>query len=249
MADDHVRTGIWAFDSVFGYLEPASLNLLVGRTDLNFRILDRLAVLHAAAGGNVYYVDGAGRSNPFSMAQVLRGFRSDPPASWTEPERSEGRPDEESEKRGLTTRRADPYGPLSRINIARAFTAHQLDSLVREALPSVRPKPTLAIVTGIDSLFSDPEVKDDEASGMLENCMEALEGITRAGCSVLLGATGGSRSGELLGILGARATKWASLKERPGGRIRIVVRDGRWTDFVPIHPMQTLLDDFGEVPA
>jgi hypothetical protein len=210
MADDHVRTGIWAFDSVFGYLEPASLNLLVGRTDLNFRILDRLAVLHAAAGGNVYYVDGAGRSNPFSMAQVLRGFRSDPPASWTEPERSEGRPDEESEKRGLTTRRADPYGPLSRINIARAFTAHQLDSLVRE---------------------------------------EALEGITRAGCSVLLGATGGSRSGELLGILGARATKWASLKERPGGRIRIVVRDGRWTDFVPIHPMQTLLDDFGEVPA
>jgi len=215
MTDDPVRTGIRAFDSVFGGLAPSSVNLLIGRTDLNFRIVDRLAVLHALSGERVYYVDGAGRSNPFSMAQVLRAMRE------------------------------DPGGPLSRISIARAFTAHQLDSLVRESLASVKPVPGLAIVTGMDSLLSDPEVKDDEASGMLENGMGALAAIAASGCSVLVGATGGARSGELLGPMGSRASKWASLKERPGGRVRIVVRDGRWTDFVPLHPMQTILDDFG----
>jgi hypothetical protein len=214
MDDEQVRSGIRAFDSVFGNVLGGSINLLIGRTDLNFRIVDRLAVWCAISGDPVYYVDGAGRSNPFTMAQVLRMLRR------------------------------DPYGVLSRINIARAFTAHQMDALVREALPSVRPVPSLAIVSGIDSLFSDAEVKDDEAMGMLQNCVASLEDLSRAGAAVLIAATGGSRGGEFLRVLGPRAGKWASLKERPGGRIRIVVKDGRWIDFVPISPFQTVMDDF-----
>jgi hypothetical protein len=215
MDDETVRSGIRAFDSVFGSLRARSINLIIGRTDLNFRIVDRLAVWCAQGGDPVYYVDGAGRSNPFSMAQVLR------------------------------TARRDPYSVLSRIMIARAFTAHQMDALVRESLPAVDPIPALSIVSGIDTLLSDTEVKDDEAAGMLRNCLDSLEAISRAGSSVLVVATGGSRGGEFLRIAAPRAAKWASLKERPGGRIRIVVKDGRWIDFVPIGQNQTVIDDFG----
>jgi hypothetical protein len=215
MDEEDVRSGIRAFDSVFGSIRGGSLNLLIGRTELNFRIVDRLAVWCASEGDPVYYVDGAGRSNPFTMASVLRGLRR------------------------------DPYGVLSRINIARAFTAHQMDALVRESLPSVRPAPALAIVSGIDTLFSDSEVKDDEAEGMLRNCVASLEALSRSGTAVLVAATGGARAGEFLRIAGPRALKWASLKERPGGRVRIVVKDGRWVDFVPIPPLQTVIDDFG----
>ena len=214
MNDEMARTGIRAFDSVFGSVRGGSFNLLIGRTDLNFRIVDRLAVRFADTGDPVYYVDGAGRSNPFTMAQVLRGVRR------------------------------DPYGVLSRINIARAFTAHQMDAIVRESLPSLLPAPSLAIVSGIDTLLSDPEVKEDEAWGMMANCLEALEELSRAGSAVIVAATGGSRGGEFLRAMGPRAGNWASLKERPGGRIRIVVKDGRWIDFVPISPLQTVIDDF-----
>src|SRR5512139_1028699 len=90
MDDDIARTGVRAFDSVFGSVRGGSFNLIIGRTELNFRIVDRLAVRFADTGDPVYYVDGAGRSNPFTMAQVLRMSRR------------------------------DPYGVLSRINIARA---------------------------------------------------------------------------------------------------------------------------------
>jgi len=219
MEDDPVRCGIRAFDSVFGGFVPGRINLLIGRCDLNFMILDRLSVAHASCGGTVYYVDGAMRCNPFSMARVLR------------------------------SRRSDPSGPLSRILIARAFTAHQMDALVREALPAVRPAPSLAIVSGLDSLLSDAEVKDDEAAGMLGNCAASLEAIAALGPAVVVAATGGARGADLLRVIGPMAEKWASLKERPGKRVRIVVKEGRWTDFVPVPPFQTILDDFRGVEA
>lgn len=214
-----IRSGIRAFDSLFGGMAFGSVSLLIGRTDLNFTILDRLAVSRALLGDPVYYIDGAGRSDPFSMARLLRA------------------------------RREDPVPPLSRINVARAFTAHQLDSLIVDSLPSMDPPPALALASGIDTLLSDPEVGPEEAEGMMRNCASALENVARAGAAVLVAATGGGRGADLLRIMGPISSNWASLKERPGKRIRIVVKDGRWADLVRLDPMQTIIEDFGEAGA
>jgi hypothetical protein len=208
------RTGFTVFDDLFGPFRSGSVNLLVGRTELNFQILDRLGVLSAEKGSSVYYVDGTHRINPFSMARILRAMR------------------------------IDPSIPLRRIKVARAFTAHQMDSLIRNSAPRADPPPDLLIVSAFDRLLSDEEVDPEEASGMLENCLKVLREMTDAGTCVVLASLGGGRGSDLLQVMGERSDRWASLRNRGRGRVKIINHDGRWVDFRPLPPTQTILDDF-----
>jgi len=208
-------TGLSVFDELFGEFRPGRLHLLVGHTELNFHLLDRIGVLSAESGDNVYYVDGTHRINPFSMASILRA------------------------------RRIDPTPTLRRIKIARAFTAHQMDALVRGSAPEADPFPDLLLVSAMDHLLSDPEVDEEEGQGMLENCLRTVEGMARQGSCVVLAALGDGRGSDLLQRMVGNVWKWASLKRRGGGRIKIINQDGRWVDFRPLPPTQTSLDDFG----
>jgi hypothetical protein len=188
--------------------------LLVGRTGLNRHIIDRLAVLSAHRGDSTYYIDGGHRADPFAMARVLR------------------------------MQRQDPRPVLEKVHIARAFTAYQMDSLIRESLSELPSPPDLLIVSAIDSLFSDPEVDIKEAKGMLANCMAALKRMTERGTCVMISAYGGSRESELLAYISPHCINWASLTDRFPTRVRIVTRGGLWQDFTPLHPFQTMLEDF-----
>jgi hypothetical protein len=214
MADTSYRTGVTVFDDLFGPMHPGSMYLLVGRTSLNRHIIDRLAVLSAHRGDSTYYIDGGHRADPFAMARVLR------------------------------MQRQDPRPVLERVHIARAFTAYQMDSLIRESLSELPSPPDLLIVSAIDSLFSDPEVDIREAKGMLSNCMAALKRMTERGTCVVLSAYGGSRESELLACMSPHCVNWASLTNRFPTRVRIVTRGGLWQDFTPLHPFQTMIEDF-----
>jgi len=209
------RTGVSVFDDLFGPMHPGSIYLLVGRTALNRHIIDRLAVLSASRGDATYYIDGAHRADPFSMARVLR------------------------------LQRQDPRPVLERIRIARAFTAYQMDSLVRESLTELQELPEILIVTAMDSLLSDPEVDREEAKAMVQNCMASLIDIAKKGACVVISATGGSRESELLARISPHCINWASFTDRFPSRVRIVTRGGLWQDFTPLNPFQTMLEDFG----
>jgi hypothetical protein len=214
MAGTSYRTGITVFDDMFGPMHGGSLYLLVGRTGLNRHIIDRLAVLSAHRGDATYYIDGGHRADPFAMARVLR------------------------------LQREDPRPVLERVHIARAFTAYQMDSLIRESLSELPSPPDLLIVSAIDSLFSDPEVDLAEAKGMLDNCIASLKEMTRKGTCVVLSAYGGSRESEILARISPHCINWASFTNRFPTRVRIVTRGGLWQDFTPLHPFQTMIEDF-----
>ncbi|MFW3146870.1 MAG: hypothetical protein ACMUIE_08685 [Thermoplasmatota archaeon] len=222
MIDSDARnygTGFSTFDDLFGPMESGSLYMIAGRTVLNRHLIDRAAVLAAHGGGTVYYIDGGHRADPFSMARILRMHREDP------------RP------------------VLERVMIARAFTAYQMDSLIRDSLHRLGSVPDLLIVSSMDSLFSDPEVDLEAARAMVRNCMKALRGIADRGACVLLSVSGGSRESELLPHMSPYCSNWASLTPRLGSRVRIVTRGGEWRDFSPLHPFQTMIEDFGSPPG
>jgi len=207
-------TGLSLFDGLFGPFLPGSIYLLVGRTGLTFSLIDRLVVSSAQRGMSTYYMDGGYRADPFAMARVLR------------------------------MQRADPRRALEKVMIARAFTAYQMDTLVTEGLKQVQPPPDLLIVSSLDSLLSDPEVGLDEARGMAKNCMEALREAASGGTCVVMAVMGGPRESELFPVLTQHCTGWASFKNRPGNRVRVVTRGGAWTDIAPMHPFQTMLEEF-----
>ncbi|MEA3558222.1 MAG: hypothetical protein U9R75_03115 [Candidatus Thermoplasmatota archaeon] len=207
-------TGFPVFDDIFGPMISGDLHLIVGRTRLNHDLVDRTAVLAASRGDSVYYIDGGHGADPFSMARVLR------------------------------MQRKDPRSVLERIMIARAFTAYQMDSLIREGVRSLQEPPDLLIISSLDSLFSDPEVDIREAKGMMRNCMTVLRETADRGACVLISAVGGGRESELLALMSPVCSNWASLAKRSGNRVRIVTRGGRWRDLVPLHPFQTMIEDY-----
>ncbi|MFO8050920.1 MAG: hypothetical protein R6V01_04395 [Thermoplasmatota archaeon] len=212
---DGYITGLSAFDDLFGPLRKGELYLIVGRTSLNRNLVDRAAVLAASRGDPVHYLDGGQRADPFSMARLLR------------------------------MQRRDPRSVLERIMIARAFTAYQMDSLIRERVEELEEAPDLLVVSSMDALFSDPEVDADEARAMVSNCMASLRETADRGACVLILAVGGSRGSELLALISPICANWASLTNRFGNRVRMVTRGSQWRDFVPLHPFQTMLEDYG----
>jgi hypothetical protein len=191
----------------------------VGGTDLTYSLLDRLVVNAARKGRAAYYVDGGNRADPFAMARVLR------------------------------MQRTDARGTLNRVMIARAFTAYQMDTLINVNLTEVGEVPSLLIVSSLDRLFSDPEVDPEAAKGMLENCMRSLDSMAASGACVVIAATAGGRGSDLLPVISPYCSNWISLRNRQKGRIRMIVKGGRWMDVSSIHPYQTMIDDFWLEPV
>ena len=81
-----------------------------------------------------------------------------------------------------------PEEILSRLHIARAFTTHQLLSIVSERLESeiLRTRSTLVAVSGLLSLFSDAAVPAREAFGILEQLLVEMDRISRQGVRILI---------------------------------------------------------------
>ena len=206
------NTGFFLFDRMIGGFLPGRIYLLVGDNSLCFHLLDRLGALAASAGCEVRYVDGGHRVNPFSMASVLRA------------------------------RRVDPGPALERVHIARAFTAYQMDTIIRSGLP---PEGTdMVLISAIDRMLCDPEVELDAAKGMLANWMESLREIAERGACVVITATGKGNGRELIQDMRGEVFRWTTIQNRPGGGMRIVTQGGIWKDISLVDPFQFMLDDF-----
>ncbi len=206
------NTGFFLFDRMIGAFLPGRIYLLVGDNSLCFHLLDRLGALAASAGCEVRYVDGGHRVNPFSMASVLRA------------------------------RMIDPGEALERIHIARAFTAYQMDSLIRSGLPTEGTD--MVLISAIDRMLCDPEVELDAAKGMLANWMETLHQLAEKGTCVVITATGKGNGGELIQDMREKVFRWTTIQGRPGGGMRIVTQGGIWKDISMVDPFQYMLDDF-----
>ena len=108
-------------------------------------------------GLTVLYVDGANAFDPYILARLAKGA---------------GQP---------------PKAILMRLRLSRAFTCHQLETLIVERLPSsiARYRPGLVVVSGWSHLFHDENVPTHEAFRLLQNTARRLHALAEAGQSIL----------------------------------------------------------------
>jgi hypothetical protein len=110
----------------------------------------------AARGAPVLVVDAANRFDPYQLVRRARGF-------------------------GLT-----PAAALSRVQVARAFTSHQLVRLLQEILPPALKPGALVVLLGPVSLFYDEQVPLAERRRLFQDLTRLLKGIKSQAALLLL---------------------------------------------------------------
>ena len=124
------------------------------------RILDlgtTMAGEAAVRGHIVLYLDGANVFDPYLLARLAR-------------------------QAGV-----QPKAVLKRLHLSRAFTCHQLETLVTERLPGAiaRYRPALVVVSGCSHLFHDENIPAREAFRLLHTTAARLRSLAEDGQPVL----------------------------------------------------------------
>ena len=137
--------------------EPPPRLLLLTGPRLILQLGTAFAARRLLRGGRVLYVDGANAFNPYILVRIAR-------------------------RAG-----ADARGLLGRLKVSRAFTCHQLETLLCERLAAavVAERPALVVVAGWSDLFHDENVPEREAMRLLERTAAAVRRIAARAVPVL----------------------------------------------------------------
>ena len=108
-------------------------------------------------GRTVLYVDGANAFDPYILSALAKGA---------------GQP---------------PKAVMQRLHLTRAFTCHQLETLIVERLPGAiaRYRPGLVVISGWSHLFHDENVPAREAFRLLQNTARRMRQLTEGGQPIL----------------------------------------------------------------
>lgn len=145
-------TGEPRIDSFLGGFQSSRITLIDSRHPFSFDMVSMLCVSAIKDfWGNVVFVDGGNSIDLYTIASL-------------------------SKRAGLK-----PDDVLSKIMVARAFTAYQLDSIISDRLCDVihRYEPTLMVISCITDLLMDRDVREKEAITILRRSLSIIEDITR----------------------------------------------------------------------
>ncbi len=108
-------------------------------------------------GRTVLYVDGANAFDPYILSALAKDA---------------GQP---------------PKAVMQRLYLTRAFTCHQLETLIVERLPSAiaHYRPGLVVISGWSHLFHDENVPTREAFRLLQNTTRRIRSLAEAGQPIL----------------------------------------------------------------
>ena len=108
-------------------------------------------------GRTVLYVDGANAFDPYILSALAR---------------EAGQP---------------PKAVMQRLRLSRAFTCHQLETLIAERLPSAiaQYRPALVVLSGWSHLFHDENVPTREAFRLLQNTARRIRSLAESGQPIL----------------------------------------------------------------
>ena len=108
-------------------------------------------------GRTVLYVDGANAFDPYILSALAKDA---------------GQP---------------PKAVMQRLYLTRAFTCHQLETLIVERLPSAIAhfRPGLVVISGWSHLFHDENVPAREAFRLLQNTARRIRSLAEAGPPIL----------------------------------------------------------------
>ena len=187
-----LRLPVRMLDRFLGGFRPGTVTLLDSAHPYVSEIVNMLCVQAVGdLGGDVLYIDGGNSFDPYGLMAHAKRFGVD---------------------RDLV---------LDNIKVARAFTAHQLTSLLHDSLPKELEartrddaRPLTVVVSHIADLYTDRDVGRSEARGMLELCAGRLVEVTEASAVVTIATNYG------LSKLGTKG----SLRRALYGRAHRVIR-------------------------
>ncbi len=131
------------------------------------------------SGETVVVVDGGNRFDPYAIGRAAAAH------GWASAAAGRDAPVFGAAAAALG---GDGRAALSRIHVSRAFTCHQLETLLARELPGAlaRYGAPLALVLGLPETFADPDVPYPEACRIFRRCLSALRRVVRGGTRVVL---------------------------------------------------------------
>lgn len=146
-----VRCGIPELDALLGGFHAGAITLVDGNSSLITELPNQLcAQTYQTFHAPTLYIDGGMAANPYRIAYYARALH------------------------------LDACDVLSSVSIARAFTLHQLASLIHDALePAIQShQPRTLIIGRFPALYLDPDVPNDEAATLLTTTLDTLQRLT-----------------------------------------------------------------------
>jgi len=216
-----LNTSIAPIDDIIRGFRPSTTTLLDSDTKYASELLHTLCV-HALAefDEEVIWIDGGNAIDPYTLSALCK-------------------------RRGL-----DRHELLSMVNVARAFTAYQLVSLVdvfldKEARES---SPSTIIISSISDMFMDKDVRRSESHQLLRECAKEIGRVTRESeaITVITSHTPGrvKPDPKMISLLSTAFDVYIQMRcERSGIAVRIP-KEARSASFTPVPWNQTVLNDF-----
>ena len=218
-----VVTTIRRIDRFIGGFPPGRISLLVSQSEFMFNLVARIIVNTVKSSEkDVIYIDGGNSLNPYLLTAACRLFRVD----------------------------ADSV--LRRVQVARAFTVFQLDTLITQSLERILAKhrPRLVLVACISELFLDRDVNWFEARTLFDTDFKKLGKLTdKYNVTTLLTNFGHDRSVHRFELdrklrKGIPPKNRLSIKTPSQRKLRFVKGNGEFMDYYPLPAYQWSLDDF-----
>ncbi len=146
-----VLSGIPELDRLLGGFHAGAITLVDGNSSLISELPNQLcAQTYQTFHAPTLYIDGGMAANPYRIAFYARLLH------------------------------LDACDVLASVSIARAFTLHQLASLIHDHLePTIQShQPRTLIIGRFPALYLDPDVPSDEATTLLDSTLETLQRLT-----------------------------------------------------------------------
>jgi hypothetical protein len=220
-----IRSSITVLDGFLGAFESSKLAFLDSSDRFLFDLVYMLCARAAMDGASVVYVDGGNEMDPYALSSLCRRYR------------------------------ADRQAVLSRINVARAFTAYQLATIIGDDLGVILEETSaeVLVVSCMPALFCDEDIGHSESRSMFRRCLGTLKELT-AKRNLITMVTNydrrakGNRRAFLKKLLRDSADKTARFEKH--GRRALRVWNGGVSSYIDYHPVpfnQSVLEDFQEV--
>jgi len=231
LAPRAVTTGLALVDQFVGPFAPATTTLIDTAHPFGHDLVHLLALRSIVEFDRpVVWIDGGTTLNPYALSALCR------------------------------RQRLAPREILSQIQIARAFTAYQLVTLIEDDLERVveEAEASAVFVTAFPDLFLDPDMAWPEAWTLLRGCTETLRRLTTSAQLITVVSNLG-----LAKLLTHRVLQRHLYEEfadsvlriepaRQGLRVRLPRKENRMLPYWPTPPQQTTLEEYetgGELPS
>ena len=216
-----LHTSLSILDSIIGGFEAGKVSLVDSGSDFVFHLTSILCVRHAFdTGGEVVFVDGGNSVDPYGMASLAKRF-------------------------GMSR-----LYVLPRIHVARAFTAHQMATLILDVVDKKIEETGagLLVLACLPELFLDEDVDYDEAHQLFMRCLKKVREITENRGTVTLITNAGLaklyRRKRLRRSLYESVDKVVRMQHCRRGLEIVLPEKGLKELYKPVPPNQATIDDF-----